>query len=208
MAVDPGDDTDLADPQSWNKYAYVRNNPLAFVDLAGEEITYASDAQKIMLDQARAKSASLNSALAGFEGAGAPNLTFKYGDAGKDANNIDNAEGVTNAPISPGQYDDAAIAGEPTTEANTDPAKTNLQGGATITIDDSVKGTGGEKDATIHEIGHANDARTNSKQYLYDSKRTKDSNGATPHDQRPEEGRANKFKDKVNSEIKGSEKKK
>jgi len=37
MAVDPGDDTALEDPQSWNKYAYVRNNPLKFIDPNGED---------------------------------------------------------------------------------------------------------------------------------------------------------------------------
>jgi hypothetical protein len=36
MAVDPGDDTQLQDPQSWNKYTYVGNNPLNFVDDTGE----------------------------------------------------------------------------------------------------------------------------------------------------------------------------
>jgi RHS repeat-associated protein len=28
MAVDPGDDTALEDPQSWNRFTYVRNNPI------------------------------------------------------------------------------------------------------------------------------------------------------------------------------------
>ncbi|MEW6126587.1 MAG: RHS repeat-associated core domain-containing protein [Acidobacteriota bacterium] len=31
-------DTHVSDPQSWNLYVYVRNNPLRFVDSAGEEI--------------------------------------------------------------------------------------------------------------------------------------------------------------------------
>ena len=31
-------DTDVADPQSWNLYVYVRNNPLRFIDPTGEEI--------------------------------------------------------------------------------------------------------------------------------------------------------------------------
>jgi len=38
MAVDPGDDTDPEDPQSWNKYAYVRNNPLRYIDPSGEAL--------------------------------------------------------------------------------------------------------------------------------------------------------------------------
>jgi RHS repeat-associated protein len=37
MAVDPGDDTDPEDPQSWNKYAYVRNNPLNTTDPKGTQ---------------------------------------------------------------------------------------------------------------------------------------------------------------------------
>lgn len=32
-------DSQVADPQSWNKYAYVRNNPLKYVDLTGEKAT-------------------------------------------------------------------------------------------------------------------------------------------------------------------------
>jgi hypothetical protein len=37
MAVDPGDDTDLENPQSWNKYAYVKNNPLKTTDPNGKQ---------------------------------------------------------------------------------------------------------------------------------------------------------------------------
>jgi hypothetical protein len=37
MAVDPGGDTALDDPQSWNKYTYAKNNPIVYVDLDGKE---------------------------------------------------------------------------------------------------------------------------------------------------------------------------
>ncbi len=37
LSVDPGKDWDLRSPQSWNMYAYVRNNPLNLVDRNGRQ---------------------------------------------------------------------------------------------------------------------------------------------------------------------------
>lgn len=45
MAVDPGDDTTADNPQSWNKYAYVRNNPIALLDPDGRDADAYNHAQ-------------------------------------------------------------------------------------------------------------------------------------------------------------------
>jgi RHS repeat-associated protein len=43
LAVDPGDDSALEDPQSWNKYSYVRNNPVGNLDPDGRIVETALD---------------------------------------------------------------------------------------------------------------------------------------------------------------------
>jgi len=51
-SVDPGNaGADLADPQSWNGYAYARNNPLRFVDPTGLNYEDLTDAQKKLINQ-------------------------------------------------------------------------------------------------------------------------------------------------------------
>jgi len=42
-------DQDIATPQSWNLYSYVRNNPLAYIDPSGRELRWSGD-----IDSARA----------------------------------------------------------------------------------------------------------------------------------------------------------
>src|SRR6266850_6300502 len=51
ITVDPGDDTNPENPQSWNKYAYVRNNPLKTIDPKGT----AGEPSQAQLDQMAAQ---------------------------------------------------------------------------------------------------------------------------------------------------------
>lgn len=39
------------DPQSWNRYAYARNNPLAYIDPTGMDYEHLKDRQKELIDQ-------------------------------------------------------------------------------------------------------------------------------------------------------------
>ena len=75
--------------------------------------------------------------------------------------------------------------------------------GATVTVNDSVKGDKDQsQDVLGHEVGHVHDARTNTDQYHKDNQTTQQTKGKTPHDQRPEEKRANQYKDQVKKERK------
>src|SRR5208282_6082023 len=43
MSPDDGIDQDFNDPQSWNLYSYVRNNPLGSVDADGRQVTVCTN---------------------------------------------------------------------------------------------------------------------------------------------------------------------
>jgi uncharacterized protein RhaS with RHS repeats len=60
MAADPGDDTSLADPQSWNKYSYVRNNPVNGSDPTGNNV-YAAPYKAPQMPSARQIGAAFHS---------------------------------------------------------------------------------------------------------------------------------------------------
>jgi RHS repeat-associated protein len=72
----------FADPQRWNHYAYVRNNPLRYVDPNGEDLTIvysygpdASDEQKKWFEANKAK--IFAAIQRKFNDAGVKNVTFK-----------------------------------------------------------------------------------------------------------------------------------
>jgi len=65
MSVDPGGDTDLLDPQSWNRYTYVRNNPIGRRDPDGRAAQDDKNAQRAVQGATLhvAREASTNSAV-------------------------------------------------------------------------------------------------------------------------------------------------
>jgi RHS repeat-associated protein len=77
LGVDPGDDTNRAKPQTWNSYAYARNNPLLFKDGTGLEIEVTTLAGWGHYACAVIHGGPLVQAeLAAHDGPGTPRLTF------------------------------------------------------------------------------------------------------------------------------------
>ncbi len=185
-----------SDPQGWNLYSYVRNNPLKYFDDTGEAVKVASKQLEVPINVMRAESTSADTALGGYEGPDAPDITLVIGAAGFDADEKTPVIGKTTASIV-----------EPRTTYGTPddpeaiikvPAQLKV---VTVIIDSSIAKNRKKLENTLaHEIGHADDARTNTAQYLADSRRTNETRGATEHGKRPEEKRANRFRDRVNKE--------
>jgi RHS repeat-associated protein len=203
----PFADQNIVEPQSWNLYSYVRNNPLKYVDDFGDSITYASPDLEAISNAIRAQSPTYDEALKGFEGEGAPDLTIGYGDAGLDANGVDKATGVTKTSIRPEEtLDDCS---ECPAKPMTHPVLPAKLKSANIVIDNSLKGDKSKtEDVLEHETGHGNHARKHPKDYSDNSAETTRTKGATPHDKRPNEIEANRFRDQVKAERKEYEKKK
>jgi RHS repeat-associated protein len=185
---------DLNNPQTLNKYVYCINNPLAYVDPDGHELIVAPDIQTTV-STLRQQSPSLDAELAAHEGSG-PDLYIQYGATPNDPNgqpSIGNASpqisitGVEPMPAPFQVWDDGTRYGG--------------YKGATITINNTIRGNSERVEGTLaHEVGHVNDARTNTDVYGKQAYYTKQTHGATDHDKRPEEITANKFKMKVKNE--------
>lgn len=77
LAVDPGNDTALEDPQSWNKYAYVRNNPLVLIDPDGRLVVYADKYSAKTVEKAMTVSPGLKQAIGMLSAASNVKVVFK-----------------------------------------------------------------------------------------------------------------------------------
>jgi hypothetical protein len=183
----------------------IGTNPLKYVDDLGDELKFADKELESIVTQIRSESSDFDEALKGFEGKGAPDLTFKYGDAGTDINGVDKADGVTDGKFQEGgTFYNCTSATDCTTEQRDDKLLS-----ATITIDNSIKKDQGQTEKVVeHEVGHADRDRKKPTQSRAESDKTKKEHGKTPHDQRPEEKAANEFRDHVEKQRKESKKKK
>jgi RHS repeat-associated protein len=165
---------DVLDPQTINKYCYVRNNPLKYIDPDGHDILYANEALKARYDEIAEESNIFKE-----------ELRLQDEDHNLTVNVVERGVRV-NEQKSRG---DATI-------------RFLLEGKTEMTVYIDSKRT--SKSAIVHETGHGKDARTNREQLKQDTLKTerlKGSRNAIPYDERPEEERANKFKKQVEDEI-------
>jgi RHS repeat-associated protein len=185
------------DPQSLNLYQYALNRPLTLFDTDGHDLTVATELQPTV-NALRQQSPSFNAELSAHEGPGSPNLTIKFGPTPNDPGG-QATTGNTSATIS-------VVGLEPLTssdQSDEDAVEYGGYKGATVTINSSISSDSDAVDKTVaHEVGHVHDARTNTDQYGKDSEHTKATHGKQDHDSRPEEKRANQFKDRVIRERK------
>ncbi len=180
---------EFADPQSLNLYTYVRNIPTTKVDVDGHDLKVAPELHA-KVDLHRTESTTFNAELAAHEGPGSPNLTIQVGPTANDPNGQPST-GITNSQAVPHI--------ETISDPNEDSTHYGNYAGSTVTINSNQHGDAVD-DVLDHEMGHVNDARTNTDQSFRDSQHTKDTHGKQPHDDRPEEKKANAFKDKVKKE--------
>ncbi|MBE0656367.1 MAG: hypothetical protein IH602_01690 [Bryobacteraceae bacterium] len=78
----------MTDPQRWNRYAYVRNNPLRYVDPNGEDATIVYSVSNLTQDQVewwnKNKAAVLDTIAAKYKAAGVRVTLINLADLSKD----------------------------------------------------------------------------------------------------------------------------
>jgi len=168
----------IADPQRWNMYAYVRNNPLVFVDLDGLELVIAASLQK-RYDQLAAKSEAFRSELAAEKAD--PNMRVVVVERGLRQND-EKSSGDATVMVTDVGYMHATV--------YVDSART---GDSTVAHEH-----GHVKDARENTKQFLKDAGR--------TKKNKGGPAAQRHNDRPEEERADKFMKRVEQEAREAEK--
>ena len=165
-----------SDPQTWNMYAYTRNNPTTLTDPSGLEPDPDVHFQDEHLEQQAAT-------------IGAQSPTFKT--------EVDNARNDPNVHVEVVEKGVQRLSEGAPAETSASEDKNGIH--ITITVDPY------DDPNAEHEWGHEKDVRTNTKQFFQDASRTQRTQGGpnqVPHDQRPEERRADTFKNQVEKERK------
>jgi hypothetical protein len=182
------------------------NNPLKFVDPDGREVRYADDRSRVLVTALAGRYGSVRATLDRYTGAGKPDLFIMRGDAGRDPLGGKKALGVFKTSFEPsykrpdGSYtvsDPAARDQLPATGSNLTGA--TLKSGTLIIDTSATPGTKQESNTAVHEFGHAESAARDPKNYLVQGADDVVQPGgqALPHDQRPLEAEANRYRDQV-----------
>jgi len=200
--VEPVPYAKLDNPQSLNLYSYVLNNPLSSIDNDGHDIIPAPGLKnaQVVMDSVQAILADPNTSanLAGYVGAGNPDLTIQSGDLSnqdeKSPNGATTAivQGQTLPDIQTNTISSTDINGVTTTSA----PETTLTG-ATITIDNRTS-KGDTPGVMVHESVHAGEAKADPAKFSKDAAAEK----SMPHDRRPQEKRAIAARKAYTGEIK------
>jgi len=190
----------FGNPQSLNLYSYVTNNPLTLLDDDGHDIIYAAGLQNAQLvkDSVQAILANPHTSanLSGYVGPNSPNLTIQSGDL---------SAGDTKTVLPSGQTLTTTVQGNTAPDIQTSTVTSNgvtsapetILTGATITIDNRTS-KGDTPGVLVHESVHAGEAQADPAKFSKDAAAEK----SLPHDQRPQEQRANAAQQSFGNEIK------
>jgi RHS repeat-associated protein len=199
--VEPVPYAKLDNPQSLNLYSYVLNNPLILEDNDGHEILYAAGLknEQEVRDTVQAILANPHTSgnLSGYVGPNSPNLTIQSGDlSGGDSRTVSpDGQTVTTTTVQGNTAPD--IQSSTITDNNGVSTSETTLTGATITIDNRTS-TGDLPGVMVHESVHAGEAKADPAKFSKDAK----SEAGKPHDQRPQEERANAAQKAYGPDIK------
>ena len=194
----------FGNPQSLNLYGYVENNPLTLVDTDGHDIIYADSLKnaQVVKDSVQAILADphTSASLSGYVGPNNPNLTIQSGDLSAGDTRTVNPDGsVTTTTVQGNTAPDIQTTSGSSTfgDVTTTSAPETTLNGATITIDNRTS-KGDVPGVMVHEGVHAGEAKADPAKFSKDAAAEK----SLPHDQRPQEQRANAAQKAYGNEIK------